>query len=199
MPAGWYSIGTETGEYAAGTDISRREGGQGQLGGTIHSLTANPVSFAALQQSIQAHDFRGQRVRLSGFLMTGDTREEPPAFSSSAGLWMRVDGSNGSESADYMMDRPIRQGSGWTLHEIVLDVPRQASGLTFGVIMAGAGQVWLDDVLLERVGSEVPLTGHERRRMVGDDDMRQRRQRMAYLATPRYPVNMTFTQGVHTP
>ena len=198
MPAGWYAVGTETGEYAVGTDVSRRNGGQGQGGGTIHSLTANPASFAALQQSIQAHEYLGQRVRLSGFLKTGQSADEGTAFGSSAGLWMRVDGADGTESADYMMDRPIRQGSGWALYEIVLDVPQRAAGLTFGVIMAGAGQVWLDDVVLERVGPEVPLTGRARA-MVGGDALRQRSQRTAYRVTPLHPVNLTFTQGTHAP
>jgi hypothetical protein len=194
MPTGWYAVGTETGDYAVGTDISRREGGQGQGGGTIHSLTASPESFAALQQSIQAHEFLGQRVRLSGFLRTGEIEMGLPAFSSSAGLWMRVDGARGSESADYMMDRPIRQGNGWALYEVVLDVPQRAEGLTFGVIMAGAGQVWLDDVVLERVGEEVPLTGGTRV-LVGSDALRQRSQRTAYRSTPMHPVNLSFTLG----
>jgi hypothetical protein len=111
---------------------------------------------------------------------------------------MRVDGANGSESADYMMDRPIRQGSGWDLYGVVLEVPQRAEGLTFGVIMAGAGQVWLDDVVLERVGAEVPLTGRARA-LVGGDALRQRRQRTAYRVTPLHPVNLSFTQGTRAP
>ena len=87
---------------------------------------------------------------------------------------MRVDGSNGSESADYMMDRPIRQGSDWALYDVVLDVPPHAAGLSFGVILAGPGQVWLDDVLLERVGPEVSLTGRARV-LVGDGNKHGRR------------------------
>jgi hypothetical protein len=70
--------------------------------------------------------------------------------------------------------------------------------LTFGVIMAGAGQVWLDDVVLERVGAEVPLTGRERAQM-GGDALRQRSQRTAYRVTPMQPVNLSFTQGTRTP
>jgi hypothetical protein len=198
MPTGWYAVGTETGEYAVGTDISRREGGQGQTGGTIRSLTGSPGSFASLQQSIQAHEFLGQRVRLSGFLRTGEIDEARSVFGSSAGLWMRVDGANGSESADYMIDRPIRQGSDWALYEVVLEVPQRAAGLTFGVIMAGVGQVWLDDVVLERVGPEVPLTGRERV-TVGTDALRQRSQRTAYRVTPLFPVNLGFTQGTRAP
>jgi hypothetical protein len=198
MPTGWYAVGTETGDYAVGTDISRRDGGEGEGGGTIHSLATTPRSFATLQQSIQAHDFRGERVRLSGYLRTADTAEGKSEFGSSAGLWMRVDGSVGSESVDYMMDRPIRQGSGWALYEVVLDVPQRAAGLTFGVIMAGPGQVWLDDVLLERVGPDVSLTGRARIADQGDA-LRQRSQRVAYRVTPLYPINLAFTQGTHTP
>ena len=198
MPAGWHAVGTETGEYAVGSDISRRDGGQGQGGGTIQSLTASPASFAILQQSIQAEEFRGRRVRLSGFLRTGEIGEELPTFGSSAGLWMRVDGPSGSESADYMMDRPIRQGSDWALYEVVLEVPQSAEGLTFGVVMKGTGQVWLDDVLLEHVGPEVSLTGRARVED-GRDAIRQRSQRVAYRDTLLYPVNLNFSIGTHTP
>jgi hypothetical protein len=46
MPVGWYAQGDSTGDYAVGTDRSRRDGGQGQAGGTIRSLTHDPQGFA---------------------------------------------------------------------------------------------------------------------------------------------------------
>jgi len=71
MPVGWYAQGDSTRDYAVGTDRSRRDGGQGQAGGTIRSLTHDPQGFATLQQSIRATEFRGERVRLSGFVKSG--------------------------------------------------------------------------------------------------------------------------------
>jgi hypothetical protein len=71
MPLGWYAQGNATGDYAVGTARSRRDGGQGQAGGTIRSLTDDPRGFATLQQSIRATEFRGERIRLSDFVKSG--------------------------------------------------------------------------------------------------------------------------------
>ena len=154
MPVGWYALGNLTGDYAVGTDRSRRDGGQCHSGGTIRSLTDDPRGFATLQQSIRAADFRGERVRLSGFVKSG-----AGFLGATSGLWMRVDGPAGSENIDFMQDRPIEQGTDWARYEVVLDVPSNAVGVSFGVLLFGWGQVWLDDVALERVGRDVPLTG----------------------------------------
>jgi hypothetical protein len=72
---------------------------------------------------------------------------------------MHVDGPAGSESSDYMQERPIEQGTDWARYDVVLDVPSNAVGVSFGVLLFGPGQVWLDDVALERVGNNVALTG----------------------------------------
>jgi hypothetical protein len=192
MPVGWYAQGNSTGDYAVGTDISRRDGGQGEAGGTIRSLTDNPEGLATLQQSIRASAFRGERVRLSGFVKSGGGF----AGSATSGLWMRVDGPAGSESSDYMQRRPIEQGTGWARYDVVLDVPRNAVGVSFGVMLFGHGQVWLDDVALERVGRNVPLTAG----LLAVDTSRaksihRREQADAYRDAPALPVNLSFTDG----
>jgi hypothetical protein len=153
MPAGWHAVGGGTGEYALGADLSRRDGGQGLGGGTIRSLVGDPLGFATMQQSIRADLYRGQRVRLSGYVKTG------APMAGTAALWMRVDGPAESESTDYMQQRPVVQATDWTRHDVVLDVPRDAVGISFGVLLDGQGQVWLDDVALEPVGRDVALTG----------------------------------------
>ncbi|HSH75486.1 MAG TPA: hypothetical protein VLA09_07385 [Longimicrobiales bacterium] len=193
MPVGWYALGTENGDYAAGTDLSRRDRGQGQRGATIHSRTTTPSSFALLQQSIQAQEFLGRRVRLSGFIKTA-AGVPGDRWGSTAALWMRVNGPSGSESADYMNARPIRQDSDWTMYEVVLDVPRNAVGLTFGVLMSGPGQVWLDDMVLEDVGSDIALTGGSFPDEIGAV-ARRRTQRTAYGEAPMSPVNLDFNRG----
>src|SRR5688572_22057877 len=137
-----------------GSDRSRRDGGAGHGAGTIRSTTADPLGLATIQQSIRAADYRGDRVRLSGFVKSG-----PGSVGATSGLWMRVDGPAGSESIDFMEGRAIEQGTDWTRYDVVLDVPRNAVGLSFGALLFRWGPMWLDDVALERVGREVPLTG----------------------------------------
>ena len=57
----------------------------------------------------------------------------------------------------------MRRGTDWARYALVLDVRRDAVGLSFGVLRDGSGQVWLDDVALQSVGRDVPLTGRRDR------------------------------------
>jgi hypothetical protein len=198
MPVGWYALGERTGDYAVGTDRGHRDGGQAQGGGTIRSLTEDPVGLATLQQSVRAANFRGQRVRLSGFVKSG-----AGSVTATSALWMRVDGPAGSESMDLMQDRPILRGTDWARYDVVLDVPSNATGLSFGLLLYGRGQVWLDDVALERVGLDVPLTGRVGHSLaVGTtpaelqaEILRRQGQKDAYRNALRAPVNLSFTEG----
>jgi hypothetical protein len=61
---------------------------------------------------------------------------------------------------DNMQDRPIKGTSGWTRHEIVLDVAPEATFVSFGILLNGAGQAWIDDLSVDVVAKDVPLTGH---------------------------------------
>jgi hypothetical protein len=58
-----------------------------------------------------------------------------------------------------MGDRPIKGTTSWQRYDLVLDVPPDASGIFFGVLLAGSGKVWLNGVEFEVVGSDVPTTG----------------------------------------
>ncbi len=210
MPSGRYAAGTGTGDYVVGTDRSRRAGGQGQGGGTIRSSKAAPASLATLQQSVRADAFRGQRVRLSGFVKAGTVGTAADAFGAAAGLarlWMRVDGPAGAESTDYTLHRPVTQGTDWARYDVVLDVPRDAVGLSFGVLLDGPGQVWLDDVALQGVGPEVAPTGRPDQlvaigtspRGLRADAGRRSRQQTAYRGALLRPINLSFTEGTRAP
>jgi hypothetical protein len=42
--------------------------------------------------------------------------------------------------------------SDWTKYEIVLKVPKKATHITFGVLLAnGPGKLWFDDITIEAV------------------------------------------------
>jgi hypothetical protein len=43
---------------------------------------------------------------------------------------------------------------------VVLDVPQGATGIALGILLDGPGQVWLNSVNVEVVGTDVPVTGH---------------------------------------
>ena len=57
-----------------------------------------------------------------------------------------------------MQRRQIRGTTGWRKHEITLDVPINSYKITFGILLSGESQVWIDDISFEIVGNDVPTT-----------------------------------------
>lgn len=92
-------------------------------------------------------------MRFSGWVRTN-------LLEGTAGLWMRVDGAGMTDvlAFDNMQNRPIEGTTPWRRYEVVLDVPRESAGIVLGVLMIGHGDVWLDDVAVEPVGSDAAST-----------------------------------------
>lgn len=105
-------------------------------------------------QWISTEEWRGKRVRLSGWLRTQDIT------TGWAGLWVRVDSATKPNLAfDNMPDRGPRVTTDWARDEVVLDVAEEASDLFFCAVLVGNGRVWVDDLVLEEVPRYVPTTG----------------------------------------
>lgn len=185
IPFGWTALGDTS--YVITLDTGLHVGGRGFTVATIRANTDKVTGLGVLQQSIKANDYRGQRVQLTGYV-------KARAADADANLFLRIDGATEVIASDYMEARPIRGTSDWTQYAIVLDVPRNAVGLTFGFSLVGSGQVWLDDVALEVVdANEVATTGHA----LGWGSKPQqfgRSGRNAYDTAPRVPVNLDFEQ-----
>lgn len=189
VPPGWQPITNVPAEYEIGTEPARRPGGRGWVAASVKFVGREPAGAALLQQSIRAEDYRGRRVRLAGWMRTN--------ADSYAQMWMRVDGAGVTQTSDYMLNRPLSGASDWQPYAIVLDVPRDAVGITFGVALTGAGQVWLDDLSFETVATEVATTGrpgHEVQVLTARAGARlaASAQRMAYMNAPLRPVNLDF-------
>lgn len=150
-PAHWFIAGSAPQDYEISVDAAIAHGGRAS--GAIQSRASAVASgFGTLAQVFRADAYRGQRLRLSGYL-------KAEQVGGSAGLWMRIDDAhNAMLSFDNMQDRPIRGTRDWAQYEIVLDVPENSKGITFGVLLYGSGKVWIDDVLIEAVGADVPTT-----------------------------------------
>jgi hypothetical protein len=154
-PKGWFMAGNKPASYESGVDA------QAVLNGLpsayMKSIQPVPEGFGTLMQNFAAGQYAGQRVRFSA-MVKSDSLERW------AGLWMRIDGDSKDPAQhtlafDNMMDRPIKGTSGWQRYDVVLDVPQGATGIFFGVLMDGAGEVWLNGVSFTTVGTEVPATG----------------------------------------
>jgi hypothetical protein len=150
-PFGWFANIEVPGQYSVGADVLRRLGGTGFVSGTIASLTEEPKQSAFMQQSIRADLYRGKRLRFTGYLKAN-------IVAAQAGLFLRVDGRDYPAIADLMVGRLIQETKNWQQYSIVLDVPRDAVGITFGFHLTGAGQVWMDDGAFEIVDRDVATT-----------------------------------------
>jgi hypothetical protein len=196
-PNGWGKSGSDPGNYEIFVDTAIRRNGKASA-----SIKAKPTfekdQFTTMMQSIRADNFRGKRVRLSGYIKTENV-------GSYAGMWMRVDAADMKMlDFDNMGDRPIKGTTDWKRYEVVLDVPADAQQIAFGVNLGESGQVWADDLKLEIVGPEAAKTSlkippEEVKNQEKELEEFRRTQKEQYEASlakiktrPLAPVNLDF-------
>lgn len=169
-PYGWLVTGLNPQAYRSGTDYEIKH--QGHASGFLESISEMPAGFGTLMQMFKAEEYKGQRIRFSGFARSEQVEEW-------AGLWMRVDGNNEEVlQFDNMGNRPINGTTPWTPYSIVLDVPVESVAIAFGVLLNGRGKVWIDSLRFDVVDEKVPLTGTKH-----EEDL------------PDQPVNLSFDEA----
>ena len=147
--SGWFKAGKSPEEYDMGTDT--KVAYTGTSSGYIRGSKADSKSFGTYMQMFDAGEYRGKRVRLSAYVKSENIENW-------AGVWMRVDRDQKSTAFDNMQNRAIKGTQPWTRHEIVLDVDAKATKIAFGILLSGNGSVWIDDVALDVVSDQVPVT-----------------------------------------
>lgn len=114
-----------------------------------------PGQTGVLMQSISADAWRGQVLRLSAELQT--------EAAGSGSLWMRIDLEGGRVLRfDNMLgdgERALRGDAGWREASIVLDVPKDAASIHFGLLLVGKGKLRARHIRLEPVDGDTPITG----------------------------------------
>ncbi|MEK6646860.1 MAG: hypothetical protein AABY84_09340 [Candidatus Firestonebacteria bacterium] len=119
----------------------------------IKSAVSSPRGFGTMMKTISANEYLGKRIRMSAYVKTENVGNW-------TGLWMRVDGpENKVLSFDNMGNRKIKGTVDWTKYEIVLNVPQNSTNISFGVLLEGIGQVWINSLQFEEVDSSVSITG----------------------------------------
>jgi hypothetical protein len=155
---------------------------------------AGATGVAVIRQSVKADRFRGRQVQLSGWLKT----DQVTGWS---GLWLRIDGEQGFRlSLDNMQDRPMKGTSDWRQFELVLNVPETAVAVSFGLVLAGQGQVWMDDLQLEKISHDAPTTERYGKSLPrpGDHEFNRRRAAFARRLNEELktmtdqPINLDF-------
>lgn len=149
LPAGWLQTGD------AKTCEGSVQAADGAPSPKVFNIrcASGTEGFSTLMQQISSADYAGKRVRLSAQL-----RGEQVAHW--AGLWMRADsGQRLGTAFDNMNDRPLKGSFGWQPSEVVLDIPADATALSFGFLLEGPGQLQATRLELNVVPTRTPTTG----------------------------------------
>ncbi len=86
-------------------------------------------------------DFSGKTIEMRGFLRTENVTEF-------VGLWMREDGDQPTLEFDNMNAQQLNGTTEWKEYSIRLPLHPNATSLYFGVLLAGTGKAWADDLQL---------------------------------------------------
>jgi hypothetical protein len=150
LPAGWKARGATPQDYDMIRDVETSHAGAASA--SLRSMGRMPRGFGTLLQAFQAGEYRGRRVRMSATVKVLEVLGW-------CGLWMRVDGAAEDNLAfDNMETRKITGTRDWTTYTVVLDVPRDAAEIYFGILLDGRGRVWADNFTFEVVGKDVKTT-----------------------------------------
>ncbi len=149
LPPPWFVSGDNGTSYQAGIDNVETSSGKGAK--FLRYAQGENKGFGSLTQVISAQRYLGQRVRFRAMIKTRDVNQW-------AGLWMQVQADQRLHGAFYnSSDKPLKGSSGWQARSVTLDVPADGTTIAFGVINAGSGQVWIDELSFEVVGKEVAV------------------------------------------
>lgn len=178
MP-GWTLSGTASQCYEAGVDASVHHGGAQSA--KLFFKIPYCAGFGLLMQTIRADEYRGKRVRLTGWLKTVDAGR--------ANLVLRADSSTGETYAmDSMIKRATHGTEDWHEQTIVLDVPEKAATIAVGILLGVNGTVWADDLVLDIVDKSVKVTNVMKRPIPpAPDYMKPKLERL-----PLAPLNLDF-------
>lgn len=99
----------------------------------LESHTATSEHYGAVRWVADLRKFQGKRIRLTAELLAENVE--------SAGFWLRAS-TKGTQNliTDCMQDRLIKGSCDWTQHQLVIDVPVDATVITYGLWMPGVGK-----------------------------------------------------------
>lgn len=151
VPPGWALAGSNPAHYLVVVD--HPDTGAGGASASLASRSGQADGFGTLMQQIEADEYRGKHVRFTARIKTRDVDGR-------ATLWLRVDGPGNVEVLDNMTapKRYLQGDNEWVENSLVLDVPDGAVAISYGVGLHGNGKVWLDEVKLESVDQNIPVT-----------------------------------------
>lgn len=118
----------------------------------IEANSDSAPGFASLFQDLSSQNYKGKKVKFSGFIKTKDVSDW-------SGIWMRVDDATQVLAFDNMEDRPVTGTNDWKEYDVVLEVPKESKKIKVGVMQAGKGKSWFNNCHFEPVDASVATTG----------------------------------------
>ena len=138
-PEGWRVQSSE--HYAVAADCAGARNG-----GCALRIESRPTAarglFVPLAQPLGAGPAAGHRLKLSGWIRTARVED------GWAGLWMRADVEGKTMVLENMHREGPRGDTAWSPFAIAIDVPANATLVSFGVLLSGRGTAWFDDLEL---------------------------------------------------
>jgi len=151
LPAGWIMAGSYPADYEVAIDKGVFH--SGTRSACVTHAIESARGFGTLMQQSSPDNYLQKRVRMKMWVKTEGVlgRVQP---------WMRIDGGRRAKMLgfDNACDRHIEGTTDWSEFAIVLDVPEESTNIAFGIMLAGEGKLWLDDISFEEVGGDVPTT-----------------------------------------
>ena len=145
---GWGKAGYNADEYKTGF-IEKTHPDQPQVG-FIRSLSPNKQDFGTIMRTAGISKQKGKRIQLWSKIKTQDA--------DSAGAWFRVNGKSRTLAFDNMSERRIDGTSDWVEVSLVLDIPEEATSVSYGILLEGDGKVWFHEPKFRIVDLTVKTT-----------------------------------------
>lgn len=118
----------------------------GARSGHFQTITIPLTGTGLLVQHFRADVYRGQQVRLSGYVKTADVVGEASLLLETSGLQYQL--------LD-KVQQPLPAAGRWKFYELLLNIPDDGISISFGVALQGQGQLWLSGWQFESVGAAV--------------------------------------------
>jgi hypothetical protein len=158
----WSLRGSAPEDFVVGLDAHERTAGHSSA--TITSLRDSPGT-GSLRQRAAAEGLRGNRVEFSVDLKTVgvnraanvffDARDANGKSVAFDNMWLNYDE---DRTKELIINRGVKGDTAWSTQHVVLDIPKEAVAVSYGVFLDGPGKVWIDNARIEVVTDEMPTT-----------------------------------------
>jgi hypothetical protein len=144
LPDNWNQGGNG---YGVKIDSSEKKSGNNSL--LLESPPEWSENLFGVAVLVIPASYEGAEIELSGFLKLKNVSD---GF---AGLWMRIDGDDGTLQFNNMQSLGLKGSSDWTRYSFKLPIPKEGNKIFIGALLTGKGQLWVDDLRVLVDGKDI--------------------------------------------